>query len=494
MIKKIAIIGGGTAGWMTAAALSKTLPRGCEITLVESDEIGTVGVGEATIVPIRQFNNLLQVREDEFLKAVGGTFKTGIKFVGWGKEDSSYFHPFALDDHGPLRISMVQHWIRAHLGGDDTPLDAIYPSALMAGEGKFDYPLDNPRGLPVQFSYAYHIDAGRWAMFLREYSEARGVKRIEGKVVAVSQNGESGFVESVSLERDEVVEADLFIDCTGFRSMLLGDTMRVPFVDWSHWLPCDRALAGPTKLEGPKPPYTLAEAHRAGWRWRIPLQHRMGNGVVYSSAFMSDDEAAALFLMRTGGEFTAPLNQLRFTAGRREKFWDKNVVAIGLSSGFLEPLESTSIHFIQSSIIRLLEFFPDKGFDQRNIDTYNRHVLPVVDNTRDFIIGHYHATQRTDSPFWDYCRTMELPDSAKASFEAFRETGFVPPVQGDLFGAHSWGVILMGQGVFPKKGHPLLAYDERSVTKIRDTAAKVTEMVAGMRSHDDYINFYCKAE
>ncbi len=455
-IGKVVIVGGGTAGWMAAASLSRYLNNGRRhFTLVESDAIGTVGVGEATIPEIVLFNNMLGIDENEFIRATHGTYKLGIEFVDWTRIGHRYVHPFGFYGPDMAGVEFHHHWLKARALGDATPLDA-YSIATMAGlAGKMAWPRPDLVNSPMsKLSYAYQFDAGLYARFLRRLAQGWGVVRTEGKVVEVAQNGETGFVEAVKLERGERIEGDLFIDCTGFRGLLIEQTLGAGFEDWGQWLPCDRAIAIPCESSADEQPLTRSTARSAGWQWRIPLQHRVGNGYVYSSAHISDDEALSTLLASLDGAPLAEPNRLRFRAGYRKRQWVKNVVAIGLSGGFLEPLESTSIHMIQSAIARLMTLFPTRSFSEAEIARYNERTIKDYVDIRDFLVLHYRMTERDDSPFWDYCRTLEPPEGLRETFEMFRANGRVFRGEQELFRATSWLAVLVGQGIEPAGYHP----------------------------------------
>jgi tryptophan halogenase len=495
-IRDVVIVGGGTAGWMTGAAMSRFLDNGyTRIRLIESDEIGTVGVGEATIPTILSFNRMLEIDEDDFIAATQGTFKLGIEFVDWARVGDRYFHPFGdygIDLHG---VAFHQLWLRERAADAGTPpLAAFSLPTVAAALGRFDR-AGEPRSPVGHVDYAYQFDAGLYARFLRRYAEAHGLVRTEGRIVEVERDGESGHVTALVLASGERVEGDLFVDCSGFGSLLLGRTMGVPFDDWSRWLPCDRAIAVPTDNPAPPHPFTRATARTAGWQWTIPLQHRTGNGHVYASAFTDDESATRTLLAHLPGTPIAEPRQLRFTAGRRQRLWEGNVVAIGLSGGFLEPLESTSIHLIQSGISKLLALFPDKRFLAAERDTYNRFVGAAYDGVRDFIILHYHATARDDSPFWDHVRTMAVPDSLKHKIELFGAKGRVFRYDDELFSVTSWVAVMLGQGIAPDGYDPVADALDRD--KVRDAMRRMASDIDGiahaMPSQARFIDANCRA-
>jgi tryptophan halogenase len=492
-ITSVVIVGGGSAGWMTAAALAQSLQRNCAITVIESDEIGTVGVGEATIPPIKVFNQMLGIDENEFLRRTQGSFKLGIQFVNWGKLGQRYFHPFGTYGR-PFDLVQFQHfWAQANAQGKAAPLDDYCMAWAAASQGRFDRPSPDGRNVLSTFEYAYHFDAGLYARFLRERSEAKGVKRIEGKITSVQQHGETGFIESVTLENGAVVTGELFIDCSGFRGLLIEDTLKTGYEDWTHWLPCDRAMAVPCE-RGDFTPYTRSTAREAGWQWRIPLQHRTGNGYVYCSKFISDDEAAATLLANLDGKALADPRPLRFVTGRRRKFWNKNVVAIGLSSGFMEPLESTSLHLIQAGISKLLGLFPDKDFDPLTIDEFNRISNIEFERIRDFIILHYCLTERDDTELWRYCANMSIPDSLQSKIEHFRRHGRLVASDMDLFGPPSWLAVHVGQGNLPQKLDPMLAHRTTDGAEwLARLRGAMQQAANGMPTHEAYIQRHCAA-
>ena len=453
-VRRIVIVGGGTAGWMAAAALARFAGHGRRIVLVESEAIGTVGVGEATIPPILEFNHQLGIDESDFLRETSATFKLGIEFTGWVEGTDRYFHQFGHIGRPLNGVGLYQWWLKHRSDPSVGPLSAYSMSATAAYNHRFAHSSSDPASPLSQLAYAYHFDASAYGRLLRRYAEQLGAERIEGKIVNVDRDSETGFIAAVSLDDDRRVRGDLFIDCSGFRSLLLGQTLDVEFEDWSHWLPCDRAIAVPTEPTSPLLPYTRAIAEDYGWQWRIPLQHRSGNGHVYSSAHISDDDAEKILLDSLESNPIGQPNRLRFKAGRRRKSWESNVVALGLSSGFLEPLESTSIHLVQHGIQKLLSLFPGNGISAVERDEYNRHMENVHDPIRDFIILHYKATKRT-GPFWDHVREMAVPDSLAHKIELFREHGHVFRYNDELFELPSWVAVMLGQQIFPKSHDPL---------------------------------------
>ncbi len=448
---RVVILGGGTAGWMTAAALVRQLGDTCTVTLVESEEIGIVGVGEATLPHIRAFVQMLGLDEAEFIAATHATFKLGIEFHDFGALGTSYLHPFGSLGTDLNGVHFHHYWRRMAETGSGGDLFDFSIANVMARERRFTPPSTDTRSLLSTYNYAYQFDATLFAPYLREWATARGVDRIQARVTEVLRDGESGDVSALVLDTGETIEGDLFVDCSGFRAMLIGQTMGADWEDWSHWLPCDRAVAMPTvSPPGPIEPYTRATAMTAGWRWRIPLQHRVGNGYVYSSAYLSDDQAASDLIASVEGEAMADPRQLRFRAGRRSQSWVGNVVAIGLASGFLEPLESTSIYLAQGAITQLIDLFPIGRATDRDRAEFNHMVDLEYDRIRDFLILHYHATTRTDSPFWDHVRTMRIPDSLQEKMELWRESARVSKYSHGLFLEPSWVAVYVGQGLIPR--------------------------------------------
>lgn len=496
-IRKVVVVGGGTAGWMAAAAFSTLLDTGSmEIVLVESDEIGTVGVGEATIPPLMAFNDLLGFNEDEFVAATQGTFKLGIEFVDWGAVGERYFHPFGSHGADLNGVHFHQFYLRETKRSELPDIREWSMSGVAAELGRFARPGPDAR-LPLsQLVYAFHFDAGLYARFLRRHAERNGVRRIEGKIVDVALDGESGHVRSVKLAGGDTIDGELFIDCSGFRGLLIEEKLGTGYEDWTRWLPCDRAVAVPCALPGPPDPFTRSTARSAGWQWRIPLQHRMGNGLVYSSAHLDREGADALLLANLEGEPLAPARHLSFTAGRRRLAWNANVVSLGLSSGFIEPLESTSIHLVQSGIAKLLALFPDRRFGAPERDEYNRQLQEVFEDVRDFIILHYKATRREDSDFWNYCRTMDIPDKLATKLDLWRSRGRLFRDGQELFGAPSWVAVLLGQRIVPQDQDPRVmtidpAVAADAIEKMRISYRRMAEQ---MPAHADFIAQACPAE
>lgn len=497
-IQRIVIAGGGTAGWMAAAALSRMKKgRSLDITLIESEAIGTVGVGEATIPPFVDFNQLLEIDEQELLSAVQGTFKLGIQFANWGKQGDSYIHPFGNYGYQLGGIAFHHIWHQMQTAGDKRPIQVFNVETMAAYFGKFARTQEMQREDLPPINYAYHLDAGRYAQFLRKYAEARGVVRQEGRIDDVRLDGESGHVQSVRLERGETVEGDLFIDCSGFRGLLIEQALKTGYEDWTQWLPCNRAVALPCNRDdgSPPPPFTRATAHAAGWQWQVPLQHRNGNGHVYCDAFMSADEAHDILVNNIAGKPTADPNHLRFVTGRRKKFWNKNVVALGLSAGFMEPLESTSIHLINTGINKLVAVLSLDGITQTQEDAFNRLTDKEYARIRDFLVLHYNATSRDDSEFWNYCRTMSVPDTLTEKVELFRQTGQIFREEDELFTETSWAAVMMGQGIRMEGHNPMAdSLDPTSTRKEVDEMEKsIRFMVTHMPGHGEFVQKYCPA-
>ncbi len=454
-VAKVVILGGGTAGWMTATALAKSFGSKLDIALIESDEIGTVGVGEATIPTIHWFNALIGLDEAEFMRATKASFKLGIEFVDWARPGHRYFHPFGQYGMTIGGVAFHHRWLKGRKDGLTRDLPSYSLATQLAAEGRFAKPVSDPKSILSTLGYAFHFDAGLYAKHLRGIAESCGVVRHEGKLAEVEQNPETGFITALSTDRSERLMADLFIDCSGFRALLIEGLLKVGYDDWSHWLPCDRAVAVPCSRGTTIEPFTRSTARPAGWQWRIPLQHRIGNGYVYSSAFTSDENAQETLLANLDGAPLADARFLRFTTGRRRKTWDRNVIAIGLSSGFLEPLESTSIHLIQSGIAKLLALFPDRDCDAGLAVQFNNLFLQDMDNIKDFLILHYHATIGKTEPLWVHCRNMTLPDSLVAREADYRRSGRLMLGSNDLFRDASWLAVLNGQGIEAGDYNPL---------------------------------------
>ena len=487
-VRRVVIAGGGTAGWMTAACLSKTLGKGLDIRLVESDEIGTVGVGEATIPTLLTYNNLAGINEQEFMAQTQAVFKLGIKFEGWRDVGEDYIHSFGTTDQDHWTAGFQHFWLK----GRDRKLARSYGEYCLelraAEQSRFAH-------LPRSgLNYAFHLDATLYAKYLRKLSEGHGVQRIEGKIAEVVRHPD-GDIAALRLGDGSMLEGDLFVDCTGMRGLLIGDTFGVKLEDWSQWLPCDRVIALQTQSVAPPIPYVRAIAHRFGWQWQIPLQHRVGNGIVFSSKHVSDDEALSTLLGNIQGEVLTKPRVIPFKASQRESVWERNCVAIGLSSGFLEPLESTSIHLIQRGIIRLLQCFPNEGVRQADIDEYNAQTRHEMEHIRDFIILHYKVTNRSDSDFWNQVRTMDVPASLQHRIDMFRESGRVFRIPNELFAENSWIQVMLGQGITPQQHHPIAdLMDDRELNAfLEEIRGQVERTVAQLPSHADYVAHYCKA-
>ncbi|NJC34145.1 tryptophan halogenase [Sphingomonas jejuensis] len=495
-IRRIVIVGGGSAGWMAAATLARILgPDYADVTVVESDEIGTVGVGEATIPQMATFNRMLGIDEDEFIRETKGSFKLGIEFVDWARIGHSYFHPFGSFGVNMGGVSFHAYYLRARANGDTRPIEDWSLQATAASRGKFMRPIDAGRSPLSEIAYAYHFDAGLYANYLRRFAEARGVVRQEGRVVDVPLRPGDGFVEAVVLADGTRIGGDLFIDCSGFRALLIGKALGTGFVDWSHWLPCDRAVAVPCAGSDAMTPFTRSTARKAGWQWRIPLQHRVGNGHVYCSRYLSDDEATAMLLENLDGEPLADPRLVPFRTGHRTSFWVRNCVALGLAAGFMEPLESTSLWLIQSGISRLLAMFPDRRFDPAEIDRYNRILSTEYAEIRDFLILHYHATERRDSAFWDHCRNMAVPERLAEKMRVFQSHGRTFRENEELFNDTSWFAVMLGQQLAPRAYDPvadMMSWDEteRRLAHIRDA---INNSADYMPPHREFIRANCAA-
>lgn len=500
-VKDIVIVGGGTAGWMAAAAIAHVLKNGyANVTLIESEAIGTVGVGEATIPQIVNYQAMLGLDENEFVARTNATFKLGIEFVNWSQPGSRYIHPFGSYGIEMDGISFHHFWLKqrelARARGDDTPPLAEYClQSVAAKRGLFMRPVQQPNSPLEKIAYAFQFDALQYATYLRSIAEGKGVTRIEGRISDVSLNGESGFIEKLTTDDGREITGDLFVDCSGFKGLLIEEALQTGYEDWTHWLPCNRAVAVPCESAGEPEPYTRATAHSAGWQWRIPLQHRIGNGHVFSDAFMSQDEATDILLENIDGKPLADPRLLKFSTGRRKKFWHKNCVAIGLAAGFMEPLESTSIHLAQSAIAKLLAFFPRDEIKSVDVDMFNAMTVTEYEQIRDFLILHYHQTKRDDSDFWNHVRTMDVPDNLKQKMQLYKETGRIFRQNEELFTDTSWLAVMEGQELEAQSYHPVvdaMGEDElqRRMESIRSVIANSANV---MPTHQDFIDQHCKA-
>ena len=488
-IHKVVIAGGGTAGWMAAASLAKLLGKTLDITLVESDEIGTVGVGEATIPTLLTLHELLKIKEQDFVRAVQGTFKLGISFENWRDVGEHYIHSFGWTGKDSWAAGFQHFWLKGRKMGISREFGEYCKEWVAAKRNRFAV-LPN-HGL----NYAYHFDASLYARFLRGMAEEHGAVRQEGRIEVVEQDPASGYITGIRLQSGQLVEGDLFIDCTGFKGLLIEQTLKAGYEDWRHWLPCDGAVAVQTEALVSPIPYTRSIAREAGWQWRIPLQHRVGNGVVFSSEHWSDDEAVARLLGNVeGGVLTEP-RVIKFHTGQRRRHWHRNCVAMGLASGFIEPLESTSIHLIQRSIIRLMQMFPYDGIREPDVDEFNNQMKFEIDNVRDFIVLHYHVTNRRDTPFWRHCASMDIPDSLRHRIELFRQAGRVFKVPTELFGENSWIQVMLGQGLVPEQYHPIvnMMSDDELTRFLSGIHSTVADMIGQLPEHQRFIDHYCKA-
>jgi tryptophan 7-halogenase len=497
-MQRIVIAGGGTAGWMTAAALSRFLnlkeKNQWSVTLIESDDIGTVGVGEATIPQIHLFNQSLGIDENEFVRATQASFKLGIEFAGWGNPEDRYIHAFGNIGRGLGLIPYHHYWLAHRAAGGQQDLWSASPTAQAARQNRFGKVVQQAGSAPSGVAYAYHFDAGLYAAYLRKYAESAGVIRTEGKIAQVLRNAESGYIASIKLDSGTEIAGDFFIDCTGFRGLLIEDTLTSGYDDWSHWLPCNRAWAVPSESAAPLSPYTRSTARVAGWQWRIPLQHRTGNGHVYCSDYISDDEAASTLLANLDGPALSDPRQLHFTTGKRKQIWKKNCVAIGLSSGFLEPLESTSIHLIQSGIARLLNFLPSGDIISADVDEFNAQSDFEFAAIRDFIILHYRLNNR-DGAFWERCRKMEIPQSLSQKIALFCGNGRIARFNEELFTEQGWLQVMWGQGLRTMGYHPLAGQlADEQIDEFINLASRHASYIANqMPLHADYIAANCAA-
>lgn len=490
LVKNVVIAGGGTAGWITAIALSRKLGQLINISLVESEEIGTVGVGEATIPPMRTFHKLLGIDEQDFMRATEATFKLGIQFENWGSLNDTYIHSFGKTGQETWLADFHHFWLRGRSLGFASDFGDYCLELQAAKHNRFFTSPQSP------LNFAYHLDAGRYAKYLRNLCETNGVKRIEGKIHTIEQDPTSGFISKLLLESGQKVEGDLFIDCTGFRGLLIEQTLNTGFEDWSHWLPCDSAIAVQTESLEAATPYTRSIARTSGWQWKIPLQHRVGNGLVYSSRFMNDQDAQAELLQNIDGKLLTEPRVIKFQTGKRKQVWNKNCIAIGLSSGFIEPLESTSIHLIMMAATRLLHLFPFNGVNSALIKEFNRLSSIEMEQLRDFIILHYHATSRFDSDFWNYCRTMSIPDTLQLRLDLFKQNAHAYQADGELFRVDSWTQVMFGQGISPSHYHHLVnLMPENELKKfLSHIQQQVQQNLAKLPSHADFVAHYCSAQ
>ena len=489
-MRRIVIAGGGTAGWMAAAAIAHNLGETVEVTLVESEAIGTVGVGESTIPPLATYNRICNIAEADFMRATQATFKLGILFDGWKNGQDRYFHSFGLTGKDHWSAGFQHFWLHGLAKGHAEPYHDYCLELVAALEGKFAHLPDGA------MNYAYQLDSGLYARFLRQRAEADGARRIEGKIARVELDGASGDIAALLLDTGERIEGDLFLDCTGFRALLIEGALHAGYDDWTHQLPCDSAIAVQTASVGPPVPYTRAMAHDAGWQWRIPLQHRTGNGIVYCSRYLGHDEALELLLGNLEGEVLTEPNRVRFISGARRRQWYRNCVAIGLSGGFMEPLESTSIHLIQRAVLRLIRMMPKDGISERDVAEFNDQQMQDMLQIRDFLILHYKATERRDSAFWRQCADMPIPDSLAQKIELFRDTGRVFRRNEELFAENSWVQVMMGQGIMPRSYHPIATKlpDDELVRLFATLRGNVARTVGSLPTHGEYVAHYCGAK
>ncbi|MBS0254021.1 MAG: tryptophan 7-halogenase [Proteobacteria bacterium] len=495
-IARILIVGGGSAGWMTAALMAQLFKGLYRIDLVESDEIATIGVGEATIPAIKQFNKLLDFDEDEFMRLTQGSFKLGIQFVDWWRKGESYIHGFGVIGQNLEWLRCHHYWLKAREAGQAGDFADYSINTAAALANKFMRAAPNMPASPLgHIAHAYHFDATLYARFLRGYAEARGVIRTEGRVVEVERDGENGHIRAIRLANGQRLEADLFVDCTGLRALLIGDALQTPFDDWGQWLPCDRAIAMPCDRSADFTPYTRSTAREAGWQWRIPLQHRTGNGMVYSSRFTDDATAEAQLRANLDGAPRAEPLRIRYRTGKRRATWVGNCVAVGLSAGFLEPLESTSLYLIQSAVVRLIKLFPDRSFDPATIAEFNRQTDFEYERIRDFIILHYKATERDDTEFWRHCRDMPVPETLARKIDLFRANGRIVREDDELFAEESWIQVFLGQGVIPRASDPLVEVKrpDEIAQFLGNIRAVIGKCLDHMPSHADYVAQTCAA-
>ena len=488
-VKKVVVVGGGTAGWLAAASMSKLLGQDIEVTLIESNEIGTVGVGEATIPTMLVLHHLLKIDEREFMAAVQGSFKLGISFENWKRPGHDYIHSFGDTGKGCWAAGFQHFWLKGKARGLSHDYGDYCAELLAAKAGKFAVISDN------KLNYAYHFDASLYATFMRKIAEAAGAVRIEGKIINVATDPDSGYISSVLLQSGKSIDGDLFIDCSGFSGLLIDKTLNTPYDDWSEWLPCNRAIAVQTSSMSEPIPYTRSIARKAGWQWRIPLQSRVGNGLVFCDRYLSDDEAIASLLDNIEGPRLTEPRVIEFRTGQRQQHWNKNCIALGLASGFVEPLESTSIHMVQRGIIRLLQMFPFGGVQPADTREFNQQMREEFHFIRDFIVLHYHLTEREDSPFWRHCKSMKIPQSLQHRLELFKQSGRVFQKERDLFTENSWTQVMLGQGLMPAQYHPIvnMMSDSELSGFLADIEGRAQHRVAQLPSHQQFIDHYCKS-
>lgn len=488
--RQIVVAGGGTSGWLAAAAIGKVLGKVFDVTLVESEAIGRIGVGEATIPPLRTFHRLLGIDEADLMRSIQATVKLGIEFQNWGDKGQSYIHSFGVNGKDCWACGFHHFWAAGRQLGLHDDQIGLYCRELMAARANKAMAGENSG-----VHYAYHLDAGLYAGYLKKLAMSHGVKHINGTIETVNIDPVNGHIASLSLKEQESVPGDLFIDCTGFAARLISGALNVSYVPYGHYLPCDSAVAVQTELSGPPKPYTQSIAHEFGWQWRIPLQHRAGNGLVYSSRHVSDDEAMATLMANLQGKAITEPRAFKYKTGRIDKAWHKNCVAIGLASGFLEPLESTSIHLAMSSILRLLKLFPLADIQPSHVDEFNRQTREEMDKVRNFIILHYHATQREDTPFWRYCKNMAIPEELEQRIRLFRETGAINLGERELFQVDSWVQVMLGQGIEPESYHPIVdAMGPQELSKFLDVLKQqVNQQVSQMPDHQRFLDHFCKA-
>ena len=492
-IKSIVIVGGGTAGWMTATALAKVFRKAtCSIRLVDLDGTGTASLDEATIPAIRDFHRRFGIDEREFMRATNATFRLGTKFEDWRAIGDSYMHTSGKFGQAIDGVGFQHYWLRQQKTDDATPIEEFALSCVAAKKGRFQRPVDDPRSVYSTYAYAFHLDADLYVDFLRDTAKKLGVQHIDDEVVDVHLGGEDGFINSVELRSGELVAGELFVDCSGSQGLLIGGALRIGYEDWRSWLPFDSALLVPTASAGDPLPYTHAKADYAGWQWRIPLQHRVGNGHIYSSAYISDDAAADALLGGIEGKPLSDPERFRFKPGKRLKMWYRNCVAIGSSGGFLGPLESTGVFLIHAAIAKLIEYFPDAEVPAANTSAYNRELDTLYEGVRDFIILHYKATQRDDSKFWDYCREMSVPDELALRMQLFASRGVVPHRRGDLFNESNWLAVFLGQGIIPENYDPRAdrMQEEQVLRQLKSMREHISKAADAMPSHRQAIMNY----